>query len=842
MSPPTRIIQKLSVQLIGLINDMKLKIRILFLFLLPNVALIAQEKERIIAFDNYKKYFNQQDALKSKEKADAILKYRQYFAKNNYRISKSKSVNSALESLSLLNEDGRFEDMIKLEEDIKNQKLLNTNFSSTNNDVAAFFTKAYGRISEVAEAYRRKEIDLATAFSDKVLKSIIHYGNLEISRSNEGGRFHASCFALPTFAVNTYFSFLPIMDEIESGKIKDQLQIDAADMLKMVALQAWTQPFRQDDTDKNVVQINRFRSHVWWVGGNALAYRSILPVAFMYKSVPMVDVIAEVSQKALSTTSQNTKKVSFWTEGFTADGAGWGHGQQCLVWGYPIDGTSNALAMLSILTDSPWAKQLSEDNVNSLLNYFQGSNWYYYKGYTPPCLDRGSMEYSVEPKDIKTKAMVKTLLKDWKNSFSPVQQEELNQFMLEANSKSIHLLNYPKGIYSGTRWFYNNDDLIKKNEKYHLIVNMASVRCDGIESAINLADEYNFFTNDGLTFFQKKGDEYRKINGGWDVTATPGVTAREGMNKLTTVTNWRGYCSKFNFAGAATNGGENAVAGFIFEKMNASEKKEVNDRGNNIGKNLVLYGVQAHKAWFMLGDYVVALGAGVTNLNPEMEGTIRTTIDQTSSEANINVISNGETQIATPGVQSFFENGKPVWVQQEGKFAYTVLPEFTKNAYFVNETKEVNWVKMNKGNEKRNDLPTKVDILRLWVDHGQRIKNGTYGYVVYCGEGAPNLKMPFSVLKNDTIVQAIQSTDTKVIQAVFYKAETILEGIDISLKASDPCVLMVEKKDNEYLISVQDPQMNSVKQITITINEKKYSINLPQGEMAGKPTVLSVKM
>jgi len=498
--------------------------------------------------------------------------------------------------------------------------------------------------------------------------------------------------------------------------------------------------------------------------------------------------------------------------------------------------------MLSILKDSPWAKQLSEENVNSLLNYFQGSNWYYYKGHTLPCLDRGSMHYSVEPKDIRTQAMVKTLLKDWKSSFSPAQQDELNQFMLEANTNSINLLNYPKGVYSGTRWFYNNDDLIKKNDKYHVMVNMASVRCDGIESSINFADEYNFFTADGLTFFQKTGDEYRKIIGGWDVTATPGVTAREGMNKLRTVTNWRGYCSKFNFAGAATNGGENAVAGFIFEKLNASEKKDVNDKGTNIGKNPILYGVQAHKAWFMLGDYVLALGAGVTNLNPKMEGTIRTTMDQTSSESNINIISDGKIQPAKPGVQSFYENGKPVWVQQEGKFAYTILPEFTKDAYFVNETKKADWVKMNKSNEKRKDLPSEVAVLRLWVDHGQQVKNGTYGYVVFCGEGAPSVKMPFSVLKNDTIVQAIQSADTKVIQGVFYKANTELSAKNMALKVSDPCVLMVENKDNKCLISVQDPQMNSVKQITITINGKKYSINLPQGEMAGKPAVLTIKM
>lgn len=107
--------------------------------------------------------------------------------------------------------------------------------------------------------------------------------------------------------------------------------------------------------------MERFRNHVWWVGGNALAYRSLLPVAVMYSSVPMLDVLAEVCQRGISMTSQITYDDSFWTEGFTADGAGWGHGMQCLIWGYPIDGTSSALNMLGMLNGTPWAKQLSRE-------------------------------------------------------------------------------------------------------------------------------------------------------------------------------------------------------------------------------------------------------------------------------------------------------------------------------------------------------------------------------------------------------------------------------------------------------------------------------------------------
>lgn len=90
---------------------------------------------------------------------------------------------------------------------------------------------------------------------------------------------------------------------------------------------------------------------------------------------------------------------------------------------------------------------------------------------------------------------------------------------------------YAPGIYSGTRWFFNNDDLIKKTPDYHITINMASVRCDGLESAASFADAYNFYPTDGMTLFQRSGDEYFRIMGGWDVTASPGVdcTRRHGQ-------------------------------------------------------------------------------------------------------------------------------------------------------------------------------------------------------------------------------------------------------------------------------------------------------------------------
>lgn len=815
---------------------------LLFISIHP-VSSIAQQAETEMAFANYHHYFADGQKVKDAEKEKFIQDYRIYYSKNGIRRDRLSGVKlNGQECLDLLNEDGQFTDFLPQEQEIMDKKLLNTSYFATENPVANFLTDAYKRLSKIADDYRTGKLSTSDKQYALFLKSIVHYGAIEIGRPNNVPRFHASCFALPQSASEIYFCLLKQMDEVEAGKSKDQQLIAAVDMLKAIALQSWTQPLRKDETDKNVVQIERFRNHVWWVGGNALAYRPLLPVAFMYKSIPMVDLLADVCQKCMSTTSQSTYKSAFWTEGFTADGAAWGHGMQSLIWGYPIDGTSSALKMLNILKGSPWAKNISRENVAALLNFFHGSNWYYYKGYTISGINRTDMKYDLTPKPIRYDGMVKTLLGDWKDSFTPDELSELKQLSKEAGTNAINMMGQKEGVYTGTRWFYNNDDLMKKNANYHIMVNMASVRCDGLESALNVADEYNFFTDDGATLFQKNGNEYRQVFGAWDVTATPGVTARQGMDKLTPVTNWRGYCSKFNFAGAATLGGENAVGGFVFEKMNGSDKGNVNDKGTSMAKNESLYGVNAHKSYFMLGDYFVALGAGITNLQPEMEGTIRTTMDQTAKEGEVVVIKNGKEEMVTAGKQSFVVAGKPVWVAQKNKFAYTILPEFTTNAFFICENKKTDWVKMNNENKKVANLPKTANLLTLWVDHGQKVVNGTYGYVVFAGEKLPAKELPFQVLRNDTLVQAVQSIDQKVTEVVFYSSNTKLESKGISLLASAPCVVLIENRGAEYVLSVTDPQMNAdLEQIKLTLGKQEITVEMPQGEFCGKPTSLIVK-
>ena len=598
----------------------------------------AQENPKEWAIGNYLKYTAEAQAVSDIAKEKDIELLRQHFGEKGYRkhqYNKKSEINKNNweQSLELLNADGRFSDLIEEENALFHS---DTKPKNLRKPVGDFSSEVWLRLGIMADAVATNKTTANKIYTPAYLKALIHYGNLEISRNNYVSRFHESCFLIPTSAMNIYYAFLSKMDEIESNQPNvNQLDKEACDMLKTVALQAWTQPLRKDETDNNVSTVERFRHHVWWVGGNGLAYRSVLPIAFMYKSIPMIDVLAQVAQKGISYTSQVTNKTSFWTEGFTADGAGWGHGMQCLVWGYPIDGTSAALNLLTSLKNTEWEQKLSAENKEALFNYLRGSNWYYYKGYMLPGLSRKSFEYEDSGSVIKSSLLIKSIMKDWKDSFTKEEMKELKAFEKEMNNQNINMNNYAYGLYQGTRYFFNNDDLIKKGKDYHVIINMASVRCDGMESFSDKADGYNFTTCDGMTLFQRNGREYMNMMGALDALQVAGVTARVGKDRLTPVTNWRGYCSKHNFAGGATNNNDNAVAGYKFEKMNASAKKDVNDKVGLQNINEILYGVQAYKSYFWFGDYMLALGAGVTNLSTDIEGEIRTSIEQTSKENEV---------------------------------------------------------------------------------------------------------------------------------------------------------------------------------------------------------------
>lgn len=773
----------------------------------------------------------------SETKKKALRDIRNFYAATPYR-KPPFSVDSVVVFRQKLTIEGAFADLREAEVEIHEQ-----DYAQKGNKqvvISAVTKEAFNRLWCLAETYRNKPQTITDTTLWVLMQAIVHYGRLENKRLNVSSRWHTSCFAVPVASTHIYFSLFDLMNRVEAGEVADSLFVNVNKILGEVSFQSWSVPARSDKTDQNIVNVERFRKHVWWVGGNATGYRALLQTAAQLSSCAMADVIGEVAVRSISSVSQTTYNDDFWTEGITADGAGWGHGKQCLVWGYPIHGTTGSLQILEIMKNYPLPVEPESRQINTLLNYLRGSSFFYYKGYEPPVLSRGNMNPLESPYpgrtgnkatdyryEIASAGVVRKLLNDFPDKLSPEILEELTQFLDEASRFRLAMPGKYARHYNGSRYFFNNDDMVKKTDDYYVLVNMASSRVSGLESARTMAAAFNIFTCDGTTLFFRKGDEYQRVLGAFNLRAWPGITSRLSPLPLKPIENWNGYNSRHAFAAGATFGGNSFAAGFIFEKNNRQWQEHKKPYAPQSDPNPSAFGVKAYKGYFMFGDVLLAMGCGIENKMPEFEGDIITTLDQTGLKPDFK----------SEGI--ILNNG----------FYYQVLDKYTDGKVVMDDQKKMTqWQRMcveNKAPEREEAM------FHLYINHGHKVKDASYAYTVSYTQEA--LRHQPVVLANTKAVQAAESCDGHIMGAVFYEAGKKINTAKGYINVSAPCALLVETQGDNVRISVTDGLMNpQLKEIIIETSiplrgdqvYKKASgvycikVTLGAGQLTGAPVVV----
>ena len=613
------------------------------------------------------------------------------------------------------------------------------------------------------------------------------------------------------------------MRKVETGKENHDDLVKANRMLKDLAFQAWKQPLRKDATDQNIVSAERFRKSTFYVGGNATSYRPLLESALVMNSPKMMDVIVEVAHRSLDTTSQTTAGKSFWDEGFTADGAGWGHGRQTLVWGYPMDGLSGSLGILKTLKGTPWDRPLPKQTAQACLNYLRGSSWYYYKGFVMPLSSRDNMmERNVNSVKIRTAYIADLLSTLWADSFTPAELKELREFCRQGTARDIVMKEFAPGVYSGIRSFYNQDDLICKNDNYAMLLNMAAFRSDGLESG---GHGYNMFANDGATVFLRKGDEWYRSFGAYDPSFFPGTTVRRIPN-LEPGNDWSGYCSKQNFAVSVNDGTRDFAAGFLLEKYDATWKYSEWKKKSRFGKNPALTGVLAYKSYFKFGDEFLMLGTGISDTEPKNGGHFITTLEQVEQKPDFAQL-----------------DKKGLWFRNNG-FAYGVFPNMTKGEIRSSVAdRPLKWEKMHKSNRK---VDGSLRMFQFWIDHGKNPENASYAYLVSVGGDIPK-QLP-TVLSNTTALQAAESPDGNTVGAVFFRKDAVLKSAWGEWSVSAPCGLLIQKTGTRLKLTVADAAMDrALNQIAVIRKKKdgsivKTEIRLPQEPNRGMQAAAEINL
>jgi hypothetical protein len=719
-----------------------------------------------------------------------------------------------------LNNQGLFSDLLITEAQAKNKNWTNQG------KVGTKLATVFSRLRDMAWGIRNGIISQC-GLKDKLCKAVSNYCSLEISRPDVN-RFHASCFALPTLASEIYFI---LYHDLHKKNASSEI-VKACKMLQKVAFQAFTQPRRKNLNDP--YSVNQYRKHVWWVGGN-FAYRNPFLCAAACNDYRMLETAWQVCNAAISTVSFNTLQSAFWNEGMCVDGAAWGHGPQSYAFGYGIDGVNGIIRVLKKFQNTPWMKENLPDNkLKTLIDFADGMTWLQYR--MRPCMTINGRHNLTAGANYGGKRISGYLHSILQMNPSQEIKNEINKIE-QKYEKDDQISLY------GTRCFWNNDDLVMRGKNYYVFVNMISSRSVGPESVANRHSELNYNLADGSTVLLRSGDEYDYSKGAWDYSIPPGTTNRK-LKKMPSVTIWEGFRSKHNFAGGI--GGTTGCSGFIFEKAEHSTRNP---------QLKVLYGVKAYKSYFMLDGIMVALGAGIRNLKPDLDGNIITNLNQTALRGSVVYgVGGAKENTAEIPFEKTFDMANldhPLWCIQDG-IAYIILPQYTNAPVDISAKKEkTNWTLLDKRNSQNSKLPKSIDLFELSIDHGKiptKKLGDKYAYIVMmeCISSEKVIGLIESkrikIVANNTGIQAVWDNKLKIAQMVIFSPKATYDYNGLEVRSLSPAVIQVESLENgKRRISLADPTQNpKLKSIILIVNKRKIVVPLPQKPFCGKSTVIDI--
>ncbi len=677
---------------------------------------------------------------------------------------------------------------------------------------------AMQRIAFVSEDFHWKQGKTLDKMSkESIMEAAAYYCKIEADRKDVGSdRFHQSIFRFPTVALNVFFMFYMDMECGENEPEKYPIEAKARHELLRVAYQTFSLPARNDETDLNPVSIQRFRKHVWWIGGNALTYRPVFYAALAFKRVDMVQVLIDVAAKSISAVSQATIETAFWEEGMCVDGFGWGHGKQAYNSGYPTDGVLEALHILSYSVGTPFESALEYADFSILVRYIQGITWGAYGDFTAPMQTRHIFlkdKSSRKTMDAIAVNLATYLIEYFASYLTEKECKEMTQLL---EKKSTLDMCSEAGDYLGLRYFWNNDSMICKEQGKYIYVNMASKRCNGVEFADFMADKRNYYTADGAYVILQSGQEYKEVMGTWQVAHLPGVTERFIPNKnLLTETNWHGYHSKHNFAAGVVLE-DMGICAFIYEKDETREKDGAGVVRNEFTKEMC--GIKAYKSYFFIGNMFYCLGAGISDNKPEYGGEVDTTIN--------NTLACQESKL--------MEKDGYVYVENDG-IQYGIRKPENGEIYLKKEERLSHWYDLHAMNS--NVEEKQCSVFELGIHHGKNPQDESYEYFM-CFNNKKNAEI--HVLENTKQLQGIATVNEDIIAAVYYDANQKLRTKTMDIQVSEPCALLLQKTEKGYRLALCDAEqkLETINvDVTLCIHGDKkrtYTIKMPQNMWRGK--------
>jgi len=352
----------------------------------------------------------------------------------------------------------------------------------------------------------------------------------------------------------------------------------------------------------------------------------------------------------------------------------------------------------------------------------------------------------------------------------------------------------------GNKQFWRSDFMVEQTKDLYFSVKMNSSRTVGIET-INGENLKGYLLPFGLTYIAPTGKEYFNIFPVWDWAHLPGVTAPTVVPPIK-----NNFHQPNDFVGGVSDGKNGACA-----------------------MKLDLDLVHAHKAWFFVGDSVVALGVGISSTSDQ---PVDTTLNQTL--LNGPVVVDGKTVEAGE-----HELNGVSWVLHNG-IGY-LFP--TKSDVVMHNTTQTGSWQSISSSVAPGDVSEKV--FSLWVNHGVKPTTGSYAYVVVPGADTKKLaafaeKVPVEILANTTDVQEVRNDALGVWQAIFYSPGKVTLRPGLTLQVDQPCMVQVTEGKGGSKVALASPMSGGA--VHVSVGSQQVSFDLPTGPMAGSSQTKEISL
>lgn len=345
-----------------------------------------------------------------------------------------------------------------------------------------------------------------------------------------------------------------------------------------------------------------------------------------------------------------------------------------------------------------------------------------------------------------------------------------------------------------TKIFAQMDKAVVHGEGYALGISMYSSRKANAECG-NDENFKGWYTSDGMTYLYN-GDQHQYNDNYWatvDMTRLAGITTNHVTGNLG---NFSSHLSPNAWVGASSVMELYASIGMDF----SAQFSDLN----------------ARKSWFVLGDQIVAMGAGITSTEGDYTETI---VENRKIDNNNTLIADGKEAAGSVGVKDV-DTISWAWLSanREGEAIGYYFPEGTQ-VTMLREDRTGKWQHVNTAANMINE-ETAQEITRsylsLAIDHGTAPENAGYSYVLLPGKTQKETadyaqNSTVRILANTDALQAVCDTKLQVYGYNFWEAGAYVpiqrntDHAAYAVEAKQPASVTIAEKAGVITIGIADP-------------------------------------